>query len=295
MRREQIDAALAAELVAEQFPQWAHLPVVPVEFGGWDNRTFRLGDTMTVRLPSAAAYVGSVEKELTWLPRLAPALPYPIPVPIAGGAPSARYPWPWSIRRWIEGSPAATATIADPVVFAEQLAGFLRALWSVDPKDGPPLGEENFNRGGDLAAYDEETRRASVLLADVVDPRSVTTLWEAALAARWVGPPVWFHGDVAPGNLLLDDSGELAAVIDFGQFGVGDPACDLAIAWTLLRGRAREAFRTAVAVDEPTWVRGRGWALWKALSTIMAGDAGVYFIEQSYDVLRELRVVPPVD
>jgi len=113
--------------------------VSPVAFSGSDNRTFRLGDTMTVRLPSATAYVGSVEKELTWLPLLAPALPHPIPVPIAAGAPSARYPWPWSLRRWIEGSPAATTTITDPVMFAEQLAGFLRALRDVDPTDGPPL------------------------------------------------------------------------------------------------------------------------------------------------------------
>lgn len=290
MRREQIDAALAAQLVAEQFPQWADLPVAPVAFSGWDNRTFRLGDTMAVRLPSAAAYAGSVEKELTWLPRLAPALPYPVPVPVAAGAPSTRYPWPWSIRRWIEGTPAATATIADPVVFAEQLAGFLRALRGIDPTGAPPLGAENFHRGGDLAAYDEETRRAAVVLADVVDADAVAAMWGAALSTRWAGPPVWFHGDVAPGNLLLDDAGRLAAVIDFGQFGVGDPACDLTIAWTLLRGRARNAFRTAVAVDEPTWVRGRGWALWKALSTIVAGDSGAYFAEQSYDVLRELRV-----
>lgn len=291
MRREQIDAALAAELVAEQFPQWADLPVSPVEFSGWDNRTFRLGETMTVRLPSAAIYAGSVAKELTWLPRLAPALPYPVPVPIAAGAPSARFPWPWSIRRWIEGRPAATTPVADPVVFAEQLAGFLVALRGIDPSEGPPLGVENFNRGGDLAAYDPETRRAAAALADVVDPGAVTAMWDAALATRWGGPPVWFHGDVAPANLLLDERGRLCAVIDFGQFGVGDPACDLTIAWTLLRGPARETFRATMAVDEATWVRGRGWALWKALSTVMGGDAGPYFIDQAHDVLRELQVV----
>lgn len=288
MHREEIDAALAAQLVAEQFPQWADLPVSPVEFSGWDNRTFRLGDTMTVRLPSAEIYAGSVEKELTWLPRLAPALPYPVPVAVAPGAPSARFPWPWSIRRWIEGRPAATAPVADPVAFAEQLAGFLVALRGVDSVGGPPLGVENFNRGGDLAAYDDETRRAAVSLADVVDPGAVTAMWEAALDARWDGPPVWFHGDVAPANLLLDESGHLCAVIDFGQFGVGDPACDVAIAWTLLRGRARDTFRTAIAVDDATWTRGRGWALWKALSTVLAADAGSYFIAQAHDVLGEL-------
>ena len=222
--------------------------------------------------------------------RLAPALPLPIPVPIAAGVPSTRYPWPWSVRRWIEGSPAATAALADPVAFAEQLAGFLRALRDVDPAGGPPSGPENFHRGGDLAVYDDETRRATALLAGLVDAGAVTAMWEAALAARWDGPPVWFHVDVAPGNQLLDASGHLCAVIDFGQFGVGDPACDLAVAWTSLRGRAREAFRAAVAVDEPMWVRGRGWALWKALSTIRAGGAGAYFVDQAYGVLRELRV-----
>lgn len=288
MRREQIDVAVAAQLVAEQFPQWTDLPVVPVEFSGWDNRTFRLGDTMSVRLPSGAAYAGSVEKELTWLPRLAPDLPCPIPVPVAAGVPSATFPWPWSIRRWIEGRPAATAPIADPVAFAEQLADFLRALGRIDPVGGPPLGEENFHRGGDLAVYDDETRRATAAFASTIDADAVTEMWEAALAAGWDGPPVWFHGDVAPGNLLLDESGALGAVIDFGQFGVGDPACDLAIAWTLLRGTARDAFRAAMAIDDAMWTRGRGWALWKALSTVLAGDAGSYFIAQAHDVLREL-------
>lgn len=138
--------------------------------------------------------------------------------------------------------------------------------------------------------YDDETRRATATFASMIDVEAVTAMWEAALAARWDRPPVWFHGDVAPGNLLLDPAGQLCAVIDFGQFGVGDPACDLTIAWTLLRGRARERFRAAMAVDEPMWVRGRGWALWKALSTIMAGDSGAYFVEQAHDVLRELRV-----
>lgn len=285
MRREQIDAVLAARLVAEQFPQWADLPVVPVEFGGWDNRTFRLGDTMTVRLPSAEGYTSSVEKELTWLPRLAPALPCPIPVPVAAGVPSEIFPWPWSVRRWIEGRPAATATVVDPVGLATQLAGFLHALQRVDPTGGPQAGEQSFYRGTDLAVYDDETRAALTRVADVDE---VTEIWEAALAARWTGQPVWFHGDFAPGNLLLDDAGGLGGVIDFGQCGVGDPACDLVIAWTLLRGRARDAFRAALAVDEAMWTRARGWALWKALITLQAEDAGSYFTEQSHEVLHEL-------
>jgi aminoglycoside phosphotransferase (APT) family kinase protein len=201
--------------------------------------------------------------------------------------PSETFPWPWSIRRWIEGRPAATVTIADPVLLAEDVAGFLHALQRVDPADGPRAGVQSLHRGGDLGVYDDETRRAISSLEGVIDSGAAIEAWQTALAARWTGSPVWFHGDVATGNLLLD-GGRLCAVIDFGQCGVDDPACDLVIAWTLLRGQAREAFRAAVAADDAMWDRGRGWALWKALSTLLAGDAGPYFMEQSRGVLHEL-------
>jgi aminoglycoside phosphotransferase (APT) family kinase protein len=84
----------------------------------------------------------------------------------------------------------------------------------------------------------------------------------------WQGRPVWFHGDVAVDNLPVCN-GKLAAVIDFGCSGVGDPACEVVIAWTLLSGRSRDAFRSALAVDPATWARGRGWALWKALTRLV--------------------------
>jgi len=286
MDRSQIDAALAARLVAEQFPQWAGLAVVPVELDGWDNRTFRLGDTMTVRLPSAEAYASSVAKELTWLPRLAPTLPRPVPVPVAAGAPSKTFPWPWSIRRWINGIPAA-APISDPVGLAEDIAGFVRALQRIDPADGPPAGAHSFYRGASLAVYDEETREALVSLPRR-DVDAASEVWRTALAAQWVGPPVWFHGDIAPGNLLLDAGGRLAAVIDFGQCGVGDPACDLVIAWTLFAGRAREVFRSTMAIDEAMWARARGWALWKALITLAGTDASSAVAEQSVRMVRDV-------
>ena len=113
-----IDAALVRRLVAAQFPQWADLPVEPVAFGGWDNRTFHLGDTMTVRLPSAASYALQVEKEQRWLPRLAPHLPLPIPVPLAMGAPAEGYPWHWSVYRWLDGEVATRERVADMREFA---------------------------------------------------------------------------------------------------------------------------------------------------------------------------------
>ena len=262
-----IDVSLVSRLVSTQFPQWADLPVKPVEFGGWDNRTFHLGEQMTVRLPSAAAYSLQVEKEHRWLPRLAPLLPLPIPVPLAMGTPADGYPWHWSVYRWLEGENATIAPIVDLRQFATTLAHFLVALQQADAAGGPPSGPHNFYRGGPLTTYDGETRQAIAALDGTIDTDAVTAVWEAALAATWHGTPVWFHGDVSAGNLLVE-RGRLSAVIDFGTSGVGDPACDLAIAWTLFEGESRQAFRAALSVDKATWARGRGWTLWKALITV---------------------------
>lgn len=268
-----IDVPLVRRLVTSQFPQWADLPIKPVEFGGWDNRTFHLGDRMTVRMPSAAPYALEVEKEQAWLPRLAPLLPLPIPTPLGLGVPAEGYPWPWSIYRWIEGEVATRTRIADMGEFASELASFLVALYQVDATDGPLPGLHNFYRGGPLTTYDGETRRAIKTLGDRIDTEAVSEVWEAALASTWDRPPVWFHGDVAPGNLLVRD-GRLSAVIDFGTSGVGDPACDLVIAWTLFEGESRDVFRSTLPFDEGTWARGRGWALWKALITMPGVSPG---------------------
>jgi len=261
-----VDADLVRRLVAAQFPHWAGLPVTPVVPGGHDHRTFRLGDELSVRLPSGEGYAQQVAKEQRWLPVLAPRLPLAIPQPVAHGAPGDGYPFEWSVYRWLEGEPAMAGTIADPVALAVELAGFLRALGAADAAGGPPPGPHNFHRGGPVAFYEAESLRAIETLGGRIPREAALAVWEDAVASPWEGEPVWFHGDVAEGNLLLRD-GRLAAVIDFGTSGVGDPACDTVIAWTLLRGRARAAFREALGADDATWARGRGWALWKALIT----------------------------
>jgi aminoglycoside phosphotransferase (APT) family kinase protein len=262
-----INVSLVGQLITAQFPQWADLPIKPVEFDGWDNWTFRLGEDMAVRLPSAEAYTVQVEKEQRWLPRLAPLLPLPIPVPLAMGVPAAGYPWHWSVYRWIDGEKATIERIDDLHRFATTLARFLAALQQIDPAGGPPPGQHNFFRGGPLAIYDTETRDAIAALHGKIDSDAVTGVWEAALNATWHGTPVWLHGDVCAANLLVR-KGRLSAVIDFGCSGVGDPACDLTIAWTLFSGGSREAFCAALPVDDGTWARARGWALWKGLITL---------------------------
>jgi aminoglycoside phosphotransferase (APT) family kinase protein len=284
-----IDTALVRRLVAAQFPEWAGLPVRPVEHGGWDNRTFHLGDRMTVRLPSGAGYAARTDKEHRWLPVLAPRLPLVVPVPLAKGAPGEGYPFKWSVNRWIDGETASRERVGDLTGLAEDLADFLAALQDVDPAGGPPAGEHSAYRGASLATYDAETRRAIAGLDGRIAGDAAAEVWEAALAADWHGTPVWFHGDVAEGNLLVRN-GRLAAVIDFGCAGVGDPACDTVIAWTLLSGESRRVFRDALRVDPATWARGRGWALWKALITLAGatGTGGAVRAEAAGRVLAEV-------
>ncbi|SNT57702.1 Predicted kinase, aminoglycoside phosphotransferase (APT) family [Streptosporangium subroseum] len=274
-QRITVDAEQVHRLIAGQFPQWADLPVEPVANGGWDNRTFHLGDGMLVRLPSASEYALAVEKEHRWLPPLASQLPLPIPAPLAKGEPGAGYPFSWSIYRWLDGEPASVDRIADPVGFAVDLAGFVAALQSIDTADGPRPGKHNWFRGATLRTYEGQLESALEKLDGHVDVSLAREIWKTALDARWDGVDSWFHGDLAQGNLLLKD-GRLAAVIDFGTCGVGDPACDLAIAWTLLTADGRQAFRERLSVDDARWARGRGWALWKTMVTCSytLGDTG---------------------
>jgi aminoglycoside phosphotransferase (APT) family kinase protein len=273
MERAAITPALVSRLIARQFPRWAELAVTPVEQDGWDNVTYRLGASMSVRLPSADAYAPQVEKEQRWLPVLAPLLPVAIPQPVAHGLPSADFPRPWSVHRWLAGEPASVGRIDDPVRFAHDLACFLDALHRVDVDGGPAAGAHSFFRGGPLTTYDAETRAATASLGRRIDADAVLTVWEEALASRCADSPVWVHGDVAPSNLLVR-GGRLSAVLDFGCAAVGDPACDLAIAWTFFDAESRAAFRERRAPDDGAWARGRGWALWKALVTLARPHAG---------------------
>ena len=268
-----IDAALVERLVAEQFPQWAGLPVRPVEVDGWDNRTYRLGGELSVRLPSHASYVAAVRKEQRWLPELGPRLPLRVPVPVGHGRPGPGFPHPWTVNRWLPGETAAADRVGSWEEFAADLAGFLVALRGVDASGGPPAGAHSFHRGGDLGVYDAETRACLADLRGTVPAVRLAAVWDAARASAWDAAPVWVHGDVAVGNLLVR-RGRLAAVLDFGSSAVGDPACDLVIAWTFLPDVAREVFREAVALDDATWARARGWALWKALLGLRSGTEG---------------------
>jgi aminoglycoside phosphotransferase (APT) family kinase protein len=278
------DVRLVERLLAAQFPSWAGLPVEPVPSAGTDNALYRLGEDMVVRLPRIDWAVGGVENAQAWLPRLAQLLPVAVPVPLASGRPALGFPWPWSVYPWLEGENPTVDRIDDPELLAGELAQFVDALRRVELAGGPTAG-----RGVPLLDRDEPTRAAIAALRGMVDTDAVTEAWEAALRTPvWSGPSVWVHGDLAPGNLLLRN-GRLAAVIDLGGVGVGDPACDLMPAWNLLPPDARGVFRTALEVDDATWDRGRGWALTVALLQLpYYKDTNPTLAASSRHVIREV-------
>jgi aminoglycoside phosphotransferase (APT) family kinase protein len=267
VQKSEITPALVRRLLVAQFPQWADLPITRVELDGWDNTTFRLGDDLSVRLPSGDGYSVQAAKEHQWLPVLAPQLPLAIPRAVALGTPSDVFSRPWSVRGWLHGEPATQERVPDLDHFARDLARFLRALYRIDARGGPGAGLHSWFRGAPLTTWDGQTRAAVAALDGTIDGRAALDTWEHALAERFNGPPLWVHGDIAGSNLLVAD-GELVAVLDFGCCAVGDPGCDLAIAWTFFDAVTRRAFRTTLDVDDATWARGRGWALWKALTEL---------------------------
>lgn len=266
-----INHKLVCQLISSQFPQWRNLVVRPVDKSGWDNRTFHLGADMLVRLPSAAHYANQVEKEQKWLPKLASQVPNKIPVPLAMGMPDENYPWKWSIYRWIEGETVASSPELDLQILAKDLANFLIAFQAIDPKGGPAAGPQNFYRGGPVTVYDSETMQAVIALKDRVDANLVTEIWKLGCSQPWMGQPVWVHGDISAGNLLVNNN-RLDAVIDFGQLCIGDPACDLVIAWTLFDSDSRKVFHDVLSPEPGTWARARSWALWKALIVMLKSD-----------------------
>lgn len=261
-----ITKEVVEKLIKDQFPKWAYLDIKPVEKSGHDNRTFHLGDEMTIRLPSGEDYVAQIEKEIQWLPKLKPFITLQISSPIAKGKPNSEYPFPWSINKYIEGETATYDKIHDLNKFAVDLGLFLKELHKIDTTDGPIAGKHNFYRGGDLKIYNSETEVALENLKDILPIEELHYIWIQAISSKWENENVWIHGDIAPGNLLVKN-GALCGVIDFGIMAVGDPSCDYAMAWTFFDKNIRKAFFNTLECDENTINRARGWALWKALIT----------------------------
>lgn len=260
MHADEIDISesLVRRLLDEQFPKWADLPLSRIEPRGTVNVIFRLGDDLSLRLPVRHGSTEPGGTEFEWLPRLAQHLPMEIPVPVAQGSPSDEYPWFWDVHSWVGGETMSIESI-DAIQAARDLASFVSALQQIEP-GGAPQG-----RGIPL---DERDREVRYWLERFDGDSAVVDEWERALATPpWEGPPVWSHGDLDVRNWLVTQ-GRISGVIDWGVMGVGDPACDVMVAWKLHSGATRDAFREALPTDEATWERARGWVLSQAIAAL---------------------------
>jgi aminoglycoside phosphotransferase (APT) family kinase protein len=257
--------ALVRRLLSGQFPQWADLPISLVPSYGTDHDIYRIGDHLAARLPRIGWATRQAAKEAEWLPRLAPFLPLALPVQLAMGHPAHDYPFDWSIYKWLPGE-NANNNINDLEQAAVDLAAFIKAMRQIDTTGAFPRPLRA--RGGPLAEGDEQVRRSIAELGARIDRDAAIRSWEQSLnAPPWDGPEVWVHGDLLPGNILVVD-GRLSAVIDFGGLNVGDPACDLQPAWNIFASDSRKRFRAELNVDDASWLRGRGWALYQAVSAL---------------------------
>jgi aminoglycoside phosphotransferase (APT) family kinase protein len=290
----EVDDALVRRLLAAQLPDLAHLPVERIDAWGTDHAIFRLGRGLSVRVPKIGWAAGQGEHEHRWLPVLAPHLPVEVPVPVAVGEPASGYPYRWYVSPWLDGRNPRPGDVADMTGLAGALAGFVVALQRVDAVGAP--GPRRGKRGGPLAAADAATRRSAEQLRGEADVDGLLAVWDAGLdAPPWEAAPVWVHGDLSDGNLLVRD-GRLAGVIDWGGLAAGDPAVELMVAWNLFDRQARAAYREALGfVDAAMWLRGRAWAAsaavmalpyyresnpdivarsWRAVHAVLADDAG---------------------
>lgn len=251
-----ISSELIKNLLLKQFPKWADLPLQIIQPEGTDNAMYKLGNDKLVRLPRTRRASLNIEKEIIWLPKLSPKLTLSIPKIIGKGIPDIAYPFPWLVCEWLEGINPSKEGMIDDYIAANDLGAFVKAMQQIQTDNGPKC-----RRGRPLSTCDKEVKQSIPLLKELYDVKLLSELWEfSSKAPHWKQGPVWIHGDLHAGNLLVKEK-KLVGVIDFGLAGIGDPACDMMVAWTLLKAESRKIFRSIVQPNDDTWHRGRGWAL----------------------------------
>lgn len=242
-------------LVKNQFPEWRDLEIKPILPLGTDNLMYRLGNDKIIRIPITKESILDIEKEINCLPKFS-NLPITTPQIIAIGQEAKEQNSRWIICNWIKGDNFNKNNIQDQKQAAIDLANFINELQKIDITNAPES-----RRGKPLQNFDKKVRESIKSLDDCYDIKLLNNIWEKALDAEiWTKSPVWIHSDLHEGNVITHN-GKISAIIDFGLAGIGDPACDIVPAWTLLQKEAQTTFRNHINADEETWKRGHGWAL----------------------------------
>lgn len=279
-----VSVELVRTLLAEQFPQYA-ADAISLLANGFDNINFRVGEELIARLPRRAVGAELVQHEQAWLPKLAPLIDVPIPAPVHVGVPSADYPWAWSLVRWHEGKTVDLAPLGSDG--REQFIKFLRQIHRAAPNDAPT----NAFRGVPLIHRVEAVDDRFAFLVENTDliDGTIRSVWRRGLEAdaeTSVRPRTWLHGDLHPRN-VLNHRGELAAVLDWGDICVGDPASDLASIWLLFPEQALDIEARVLASDvydgELMRDRLRGWAV---LFGVLFASVGFTDDPRHFDVGR---------
>jgi aminoglycoside phosphotransferase (APT) family kinase protein len=256
-----VDATLAARLIARQFPELADLAVTALG-EGWDNAAFLAGGRFVFRFPRRTIAAGLIETEMGALPAIARRVPLPIPEPRFRGVPDEAYPWPFAGYALLPGDALSSALLDERSYrqVANDMGEFLRALHAIDPAtvaglDLDRIGRLDRERGLPKALDRLDALRGAGIIDDVSD---VLTILRAEDDPRLNTPLAVVHGDLYARHVLLDSDNRVCGVIDWGDVHLGDPAVDLAVAFESLPPAVRHAFAEAYGhADEITWQRAR--------------------------------------
>lgn len=270
MHPDEVDVptTLVRRLVDEQFPAWRDRALEPLPGRGTVNAVFALtgGDEdLVVRLPLRPEAAAALDAERAAARDLLGRTRFATPEVVAAGIPGHGYPFGWTVLRLLPGTPADQVDTAGSVGLVGDLAEFVRGVRTL------PLRGRRFagtGRGGDLHRHDAWVAECLQRSESLFDVPAARELWSRFRALPHVSADVVTHGDLVPGNLLLDGAGRLTAVLDVGGLGPADPALDLVAGWHLFDRPAREVFRTACGGEELDWVRGQAWAFVQAVGLV---------------------------
>lgn len=263
-----VDEGVVAALVGAQFPQWADRPVRRLPVDGTVNAIFRIGDDLAARLPLQPGDLDAVRAALSAeadaMRALGAAIPFPVPTPVAIGAPTDAYPLPWSVQTWLPGTVASPDALAHSESFATDVVRLIGSMRAADAR-GRVFDREG--RGGDLTRSDEWIAECLRRSDGLLPVERLARYWERLRTLPAVGPDVMSHGDLIPGNLLVHDEG-VVGVLDGGAFGPADPALDLIAAWHLFDGQRRQRIRRELGSSDLEWLRGAAWAFEQSMGLV---------------------------